>query len=128
MTQKKMFMRAGILIAVLVCCLLVPMHAFAAEVMEDFSNCVIVTPAKSGPVEAKAITVLQEEIKKRTGIYITVQNTWPQLIVGDLDADGPEVVWFCITNQNHIQFNIPAREMRLSTSKRVFIHSKRPDQ
>ncbi|MHC4214517.1 MAG: alpha-glucuronidase family glycosyl hydrolase [Planctomycetota bacterium] len=78
MIYKNMFMRAGILIAFLVCCLLVPPYAFAAETMEDFSNCVIVTPAKSGPVEAKAITVLQEEIKKRTGIYITVQNTWPQ--------------------------------------------------
>ena len=78
MTYRKTFMPAGTLIAVLVCCLLVPIHALADEAVEDFSNCVIVTPANPGPVEAKAITVLQEEIEKRTGIHITVQNTWPQ--------------------------------------------------
>jgi len=49
----------------------------AAEKMLDFSDCVIVTPTKLGKVEQKAVVVLQEEIRKRTGIQLPKTNRWP---------------------------------------------------
>jgi len=45
--------------------------------MLDFSDCVIVTGAKPGKVEQKAVVVLQEEIQKRTGIQLPKTNRWP---------------------------------------------------
>jgi len=50
----------------------------AAEKMLDFSDCVIVTPSKPGKVEQKAVTVLQEEIQKRTGIRLPKATRWPR--------------------------------------------------
>jgi len=61
-----------------ICLLLViDSYAFAAQKMLDFSDCVIVTPAKLGKVEQKAVTVLAEEIEKRTGIKLAKTNRWP---------------------------------------------------
>ena len=47
--------------------------SFASSVMADgrmldFSKCVIVTDKDAGKLEKKAVSVLQEEIEKRTGI------------------------------------------------------------
>lgn len=50
--------------------------AFATQNMLDFSDCIIVTPEKLAKVEQKVITILQEEIQKRTGIAIAVTNKW----------------------------------------------------
>jgi len=52
--------------------------AFATQNMLDFSDCIIVTPEKLAKVEQKVITILQEEIQKRTGIAIAVTNKWPK--------------------------------------------------
>ncbi|MHC4338321.1 MAG: hypothetical protein ACYSTG_10330, partial [Planctomycetota bacterium] len=52
-------------------------QTIAAENMLDFSKCVIVTPKKLGKVEQKAVTVLQEEIQKRTGMQLPKTNRWP---------------------------------------------------
>jgi hypothetical protein len=49
----------------------------AAEKMLDFSDCTIVTPPKLGKLEQKAVTVLQEEIQKRTGIKPSTTAGWP---------------------------------------------------
>jgi hypothetical protein len=49
----------------------------AADINLDFTNSVIVTPYKLGQLEQKAITVLQEEIRKRTGILLNTSTRWP---------------------------------------------------
>ncbi len=51
--------------------------AVAGQEMLDFSDCVIVTPKGAGKVEQKAIVVLQEEVRKRTGIKLKVTDKWP---------------------------------------------------
>ncbi|MHC4215892.1 MAG: glycoside hydrolase family 20 zincin-like fold domain-containing protein, partial [Planctomycetota bacterium] len=72
-------------VLVLLCTLV--SSAMAAEGMLDFSNCVIVTDKNPGKLEQKAVSVLQEEIQKRTGIkpkagaYKPAANT-PAIIVG----------------------------------------------
>jgi len=43
----------------------------------DFSSCVIVVGGQLGPLEQKAITVLREEIQKRTGIMPETAHDWP---------------------------------------------------
>jgi hypothetical protein len=49
----------------------------AAQKMLDFSDCVIVTPPKLEKLEQKAVTILQQEIEKRTAIKLPVTHTWP---------------------------------------------------
>ena len=44
----------------------------------DLTNSVIVTPAKLERLEQKAITVLREEIQKRTGIQLSILTEWPE--------------------------------------------------
>jgi hypothetical protein len=44
----------------------------------DFADSVIVTPPKLERLEQKAITVLQEEIQKRTGIQLSTLKEWPK--------------------------------------------------
>jgi hypothetical protein len=44
----------------------------------DFTNSVIVTPTKLERLEQKAITVLLEEIHKRTGIQLRISTEWPK--------------------------------------------------
>jgi len=55
----------------------VPQSAASAHEV-DFSKAIIVAPRKTGRLERKAITVLQEEVKKRTGITLRTSNTWPK--------------------------------------------------
>ena len=43
----------------------------------DLSRAVIVTPADADPVVRKAVAVLQEEVKKRTGLVLTTTPNWP---------------------------------------------------
>ena len=45
--------------------------------MLDFSRAVILTPPKPGSPEQKAVTVLREEIQKRTGINLRTVTKWP---------------------------------------------------
>jgi len=49
----------------------------AADKLLDFSDCVVVVPEETGSVELKAVTVLQEEIEKRTGIKLNRTSGWP---------------------------------------------------
>lgn len=44
----------------------------------DFTNSVIVTPRRMERLEQKAITVLLEEIHKRTGIQLRISTEWPK--------------------------------------------------
>jgi len=44
----------------------------------DFTNSVIVKPLKLERLEQKAITVLREEIQKRTGIQLSTLTEWPK--------------------------------------------------
>ena len=43
----------------------------------DLSKAVILTPPKIGRFEQKAVEVLQEEVRKRTGIDLPCTTTWP---------------------------------------------------
>jgi len=59
----------------------------------DFSAAVIVAPADISPVQQKAMTVLREEIEKRTGIELKQVSEWPQsaapvIAVGLQDRQG----------------------------------------
>ncbi len=51
--------------------------ASAGTRMLDFSRCVVVTPSQTGSIEQEAITVLQEEVEKRTGIKLKISHAWP---------------------------------------------------
>ena len=55
-----------------------PLNLPAADTNLDFTNSVIVTPRKLGKLERKAITVLQEEINRRTGIQLNTLTEWPK--------------------------------------------------
>ncbi len=58
--------------------LISPLNLPASKTNLDFTNSVIVTPRKLGKLEHKAITVLQEEIQKRTGIRLNTVAKWPK--------------------------------------------------
>jgi len=53
------------------------LNLFAAEEGLDFSRTVILTVEKLEPLEKKALSVLQEEVEKRTGISLKVSNKLP---------------------------------------------------
>ena len=50
----------------------------ASSASLDFTDSVIVTPPKLERLEQKAITVLREEIQKRTGIQLSTLTEWPK--------------------------------------------------
>ena len=54
----------------------VNLSASSAEL--DFTNSVIVTSRKLEKLEQKAVTVLREEIQKRTGIQLNTVTRWPE--------------------------------------------------
>lgn len=58
--------------------LISPLNLPASEANLDFTNSVIVTPRKMDKLEQKAITVLREEIQKRTGIQLNTVTRWPR--------------------------------------------------
>lgn len=58
--------------------LIFPLNLPASNTNLDFTNSVIVTPRKLDKLEQKAITVLQEEIQKRTGIQLNTATKWPK--------------------------------------------------
>jgi len=65
-------------IAVLLFSILIfPLNLSASEGNLDFTNSVIVTPRKLEKLEQKAITVLREEVQKRTGIQLNTVIKWP---------------------------------------------------
>jgi len=57
--------------------LVFPIILSASAASLDFTNSVIVTPSKLERLEQKAITVLREEIQKRTGIQLSILTEWP---------------------------------------------------
>ena len=54
------------------------LNLFAAEDGLDFTRAVILSVKKLEPLEKKALSVLQEEIEKRTGISLKVRNKLPE--------------------------------------------------
>ena len=58
--------------------LIFPLALPASSASLDFTNSVIVTPPKLERLEQKAITVLREEILKRTGIQLSTLTEWPE--------------------------------------------------
>jgi hypothetical protein len=58
--------------------LISPLNLPAADTNLDFSNSVIFTTPKVSKLEQKAIKVLQEEIKKRTGIQLDTKTRRPK--------------------------------------------------
>jgi hypothetical protein len=60
------------------CLILVsPLNLLALNTNLDFTNSVIVTPKKLEKLEQKAISVLRDEIRKRTGIQLKTLTEWP---------------------------------------------------
>ncbi len=53
-------------------------HLLASSASLDFTDSVIVTPPKLEELEHKAVTVLQEEIQRRTGIQLRTLTEWPK--------------------------------------------------
>jgi len=72
--RLKMFHIVGLSFLVLMFPLVLP----ASSASLDFTNSVIVTPPKLERLELKAITVLREEIQKRTGIQLSTLTQWPK--------------------------------------------------
>ncbi|MEK6756583.1 MAG: alpha-glucuronidase family glycosyl hydrolase [Bacteroidota bacterium] len=70
----KMFHIVGLSFLVL----MFPLVSPASSANLDFTNSVIVTPPKLERLEIKAITVLREEIQKRTGIQLSTLTQWPK--------------------------------------------------
>ena len=70
----KMFHIVGLSFLVL----MFPLVSPASSANLDFTNSVIVTPPKLERLELKAITVLREEIQKRTGIQLSTLTQWPK--------------------------------------------------
>ena len=63
----------------LFCLILIsPSYLSASRSSLDFTDCVIVTSPKLERLESKAITVLREEIHKRTGIQLNALIEWPE--------------------------------------------------
>ena len=58
--------------------LVTPSYLLASRANLDFSDSVIVTPSRLESLERKAISVLREEIQKRTGIQLRTMTTWPE--------------------------------------------------
>jgi hypothetical protein len=79
MSKRSLFLLAGMGLV-----LAVGMGAAAADSGRDtagrldFSTAVIVAPPNLGPAEEKAVTVLREEIQKRTGIRLEQAAQWPE--------------------------------------------------
>ena len=70
--------RSHYIIVLLFLVLASPVNLPASDANLDFTNSVIVTPRKLEKLEQKAITVLLEEIKKRTGIQLNTVTRWPR--------------------------------------------------
>jgi len=64
---------SGVLLLIFIFSLVSP----ASGANLDFTNSAIVTPSKLEKIEQKAITVLREEIQKRTGIQLSTLTEWP---------------------------------------------------
>ncbi len=73
-----MLFRSSHILGLLLLILIFPLNLPASKTNLDFTNSVIVTPQKLGKLERKAITVLQEEIQKRTGILLNTLTKWPK--------------------------------------------------
>ncbi len=58
--------------------LIFPLCLLASSASLDFTNSVIVMPPKLERLEHKAITVLRDEIQKRTGIQLSTLTEWPK--------------------------------------------------
>jgi len=58
--------------------LISPLNLLASKTNLDFTNSVVVTPKKLEKLEQKAITVLREEVQKRTGIQLKTLTKWPK--------------------------------------------------
>lgn len=61
--------------------------------MLDFSTCRIITSKKLSKLEKKAVTIFQEEIRKRSGIFLPVSQKFstenrPLIFIGKPDAAG----------------------------------------
>ncbi len=73
-----MLFRSSHILGLSLLILISPLNLPASKINLDFTNSVIVTPQKLGKLENKAITVLQEEIQKRTGIQLNTATKWPK--------------------------------------------------
>ena len=58
--------------------LIYPLNLPASDADLDFTNSVIVTSRKLEKLEQKALTVLREEIQKRTDIQLNTVTRWPR--------------------------------------------------
>jgi len=73
-----MLFRSSHILGLLSLILISPLNLLALNTNLDFTNSVIVTPQKLEKLEQKAITVLREEIQRRTGIQLKTLTKWPE--------------------------------------------------
>ena len=73
-----MLFRSSHILGLSLLILISPLILSASKTNLDFTNSVVVTPRKLDKLEHKAITVLQEEIQKRTGIQLNTLTKWPK--------------------------------------------------
>ncbi|MBC8470395.1 MAG: hypothetical protein H8D56_13070 [Planctomycetes bacterium] len=69
--------RSHYILVLLFSILISPLNLPASDANLDFTNSVIVTSRKLEKLEQKALTVLREEIQKRTGIQLNTVTRWP---------------------------------------------------
>ncbi|MHC4584341.1 MAG: hypothetical protein ACYS3N_07400, partial [Planctomycetota bacterium] len=69
--------RSHYILVLLFSILISPSNLPASGAELDFTNSVIVTSRKLEKLEQKALTVLKEEIQKRTGIKLNTVTRWP---------------------------------------------------
>ena len=65
----------------------------------DLASAKILCTEKSDPIILKAVTVLQEEINKRSQIQLQVVKTWPKKVNTSLIVIGLESKLTAYTNQ-----------------------------
>ena len=90
-----------IVTAILMTHMLVPVRDAEAADSIDLTNAVVVAPGDLSPREKKAVTMLVEEVAKKTQIHWTVAAEWPKTLgvpviaVGresNLQRDFPQIV------------------------------------
>ena len=75
-SPRRFLLRSLLLLAV-AAGIVVPSPVRADSLVDLRDAVIVVTPGERDPVERTAVTVLQEEVQRRTGRQLRLQHTWP---------------------------------------------------
>ena len=73
-----MLLKSSHILGLLCLILISPSYLLASSANLDFTNSIIIIPPELERLERKAITVLREEIQRRTGIQLNTLTEWPE--------------------------------------------------